>query len=70
MDKDKKPSNETQPTKAEASDYGSKKTEGSSKKEGSSLDWLHEAAKYEPPPQKKEPPKNSKDWMGDAGRVV
>ncbi|KAH8161461.1 hypothetical protein CIB48_g6789 [Xylaria polymorpha] len=34
---------------------------------GGSLDWLTDAANYEPP---KVPPKSSGDWIEDAGRIV
>jgi hypothetical protein len=40
----------------------------SSSSQDGKLSWLHEAASYESPPQKKDP--KSKDWMGDAGKMV
>ncbi|KAK5625474.1 hypothetical protein RRF57_001190 [Xylaria bambusicola] len=36
-------------------------------KASGSLDWLVEAANYEPP---KQPPKSSGDWMKDDGKIV
>jgi hypothetical protein len=36
-------------------------------KDGHSLDWLVEAANFEPKPQ---PPKKTDDWMADGGKIV
>ncbi|KAI8948041.1 hypothetical protein F4801DRAFT_581795 [Xylaria longipes] len=61
MSDNKKPSN---PPKKDPPKKEDDKKQGESK--GGSLDWLHEAANYEPP---KQPPKSTGDWMKDDGNI-